>query len=258
MNIPSKIFIIPYRNRCHEKTHFSVYMKYILEDLDPNEYEIYFSHQCDNRPFNRGGMKNIGFLAMKDKYPNHYKNITFIFNDIDTIPCKKDTLNYDTTQGVVKHFYGFTFALGGIFSITGEDFEKCNGFPGLWGWGIEDNTMQYRVLQNNIKIDRSVFYTIGSSQIIQILDKPYRLIADKDASRRNCNDGLNTIKNLNYNIENEYINVTSFTNSMDPNLEEFYQKDISVPGSHKAIPNILPKLRQMEHHRKLQNKWKLY
>ena len=40
-------------------------MTFILEDDD--DYEIYFAHQCDNRNFNRGGTKNIGFLALKEK-----------------------------------------------------------------------------------------------------------------------------------------------------------------------------------------------
>ena len=81
--IPKKVFIVPYRNRVQQKFFFSKYMSFILENEE--DYEIYFSHQCDTRNFNRGATKNIGFIAMKQKYPNDYKNITFIFNDVDTL-----------------------------------------------------------------------------------------------------------------------------------------------------------------------------
>ena len=44
---------------------------------------LYYLHQTDNRPFNRGATKNIGFLTIK-KCILMIKNITFVFNDIDT------------------------------------------------------------------------------------------------------------------------------------------------------------------------------
>ena len=141
--VPKRVFIVPYRNRVQHKFFFSKYMSFILEDCD--DYEIYFSHQCDARTFNRGAAKDIGFLAVKDKYPNDYKDITFIFNDVDTIPFNK-IFDYQTTHGVVKHYYGFKYALGGIVVMKGADFERINGFPCYWGWGMEDNALQNDVM----------------------------------------------------------------------------------------------------------------
>jgi hypothetical protein len=210
--IPKIIFIIPYRNREKEKTHFSIYMKYIMEDYAKDDYEIYYSHQTDSRPFNRGASKNIGFIAMKNKYPHDYKNITFVFNDIDTLPAAKNTFNYITTKGVVKHFYGFIFALGGIFSINGDDFEKCNGFPNNWGWGLEDNAMQDRVLLCELKIDRDQFYPLNSKEVIHLYDNPNRLVNNNDPGNyieKKLRDNLSNIYELNYTIENH--NVSSIT-----------------------------------------------
>jgi len=201
--IPKIIFIVPYRDRIAEKIHFSVYMKYIMEDYDKNDYEIYYSHQMDSRPFNRGATKNIGFLVMKKKYPNDYKNITFVFNDIDSVPIKKNMLNYITTSGVVKHFYGFTFTLGGIFSIVGSDFEKCNGFPNNWGWGLEDNAMNDRVLLNEFIINREQFCPRNSKAVLHLYESAERLINNKEPEnylKKNLNDNLNSLHEINYTI----------------------------------------------------------
>ena len=215
--IPKIIFIVPYRNRQEQMFFFKQYMNYIMEDYDKSDYKIYFSHQKDTREFNRGGVKNIGFLAMKKKYPDDYKNITFVFNDVDTIPYHKNIVNYQTTRGTIKHFYGFEYALGGFFSITGHDFELLNGFPNFWGWGFEDNSINYRAIHYNIKIDRSNFWHIGNSNIIQLFDSCARsiMVQNKkkyidDSKKKDFSDGLTTIRNLAYMINDDMIDITSF------------------------------------------------
>ena len=204
--IPKIVFIVPYRNRPQHKFFFSNYVKTVMENGP--DYEIYFSHQCDVRTFNRGATKNIGFLAVKNKYPNHYKDITFVFNDIDTIPFS-NIFDYETVAGIVKHFYGFKYALGGIVALKGGDFEATNGYPNFWGWGMEDNVLQKRCEKIGLTIDRTQFYPIGSPEILHLFDGVSRIINSKDpwrATHDNGIDGLKTINKLNYTIDKESSN----------------------------------------------------
>jgi hypothetical protein len=246
VKIPKRVFIVPYRNRVQHKFFFSKYMSFILENDE--DYEIYFTHQCDARTFNRGAVKDIGFIAVRNKYPQHYRDITFIFNDVDTIPFTK-IFDYETTHGVVKHYYGFKYALGGIVVMKGADFEKTNGFPCFWGWGMEDNALQKRCDAVGLRIDRSVFYNIGSPEILQLFDGISRIISKKDPWRgENDNgvDGLRTITQLKYTIDEKsenpndniftvhnnkimYINVTTFLTHIPFGSEEYYNYDLREP-----------------------------
>jgi len=246
ITIPKKVFIVPYRNRAQHKFFFCKYMSFILEDF--NDYEIYFSHQCDARTFNRGATKDIGFLAIKNKYPQHYKDITFIFNDVDTIPFNK-IFDYETRHSVIKHYYGFKYALGGIIVMKGADFEKLNGFPCFWGWGMEDNALQKRCDRAGLVVDRSLFYNIGSPEILQLFDGISRIISKKDPWRGehdNGIDGIRSISQLKYSIDENsanpndnifnfhnprifFINISTFLTYIPFGSEEYYSYDLREP-----------------------------
>ena len=227
--VPEIVFIVPYRNREEHKMFFTVYMKFLLEDMPPEKYRIYFVHQCDARPFNRGAMKNIGFLAIRNMYPNDYKNITLVFHDVDNLPYTKGLLNYDTRPGIVKHFFGYTFTLGGIVSIKAGDFERTGGYPNFWAWGSEDNCFNQRVIDSRLYIDRTNFFPSGHRSILQFVDGLIKMISKKEtgtAMYRTCQESYHTIRNLNYHFKDEYINVTSFDTLQNPNELKFEEYDI--------------------------------
>lgn len=232
-DVPKIVFIVPYRDRLHQKEFFLRQMEHVMEDVPKEDYHIYFAHQCDMREFNRGAMKNCGFLAIKRLYPNDYKNITFVFNDVDTMPITKNMFDYQTTTGTVKHFYGFTFALGGIVSITGGDFEKIGGFPNFWGWGYEDNVLQFRASDFNLKIDRSQFVKILDRSIVHIQDGSLRAVHRTEYTGdflRDRNNGLNTIFHINFEINDlNMIDVNTFFTGKEPNPKDYAIRDLSVP-----------------------------
>ena len=234
MAVPSRVFIVPYRDREKDKVSFLQNITTLLED-DPTPYEIYFAHQYDARPFNRGAMKNIGFLAVKDKYPDAYREMTFIFHDVDTWPSEKGLIDYNTTPGVVKHYYGFKFALGGIFAIKGADFERTKGFPNFWGWGIEDNVMNDRCLAIGLTIDRSCFYDITDLKIVRSFDGFSRIISKKDSLvyKTSTPDDILSLKDVKWRLYNStekifLINIYRFECTMNYKDQIYQPIDIRV------------------------------
>jgi hypothetical protein len=224
---PETVFIIPYRDRVKDKEVFIKHMTDYLTDFD-GTYKFYFAHQCDSRPFNRGAVKNIGFLAIKKLYPNHYKDITFIFHDVDTLPKNKGMIPYKTTHGVVAHYYGVTFALGGMFAIKGSDFEKVQGFPNFWGWGLEDNAIQDRCVKEGLTIDRSIFFEMRDANIYRSNDGAFRKVSKRDVTvyKFEKPDNMTDLKELRWNITNEMINIYSFKAMMQDDEQDYYNLDI--------------------------------
>jgi hypothetical protein len=254
---PKYIFIVPYRDREPHRVFFSTYIQKIMEDIPPEDWNYFFIHQSDKRPFNRGAMKNIGFLAVKDKYPTDYKNIIFIFNDVDTLPYDKNVLNYHTEFGVIKHFYGFNFALGGIFSIRGVDFERINGFPNYWAWGGEDNVIQQRAKEFGLIIDRSNFYTIGNTAILQFADGIKRLICRDELATSimpNNTDGINTISQLTFSVytDTHMVDVNTFKTYISPDQLLFEEQTLDRLSKIRVSP-----LKAIQNIRELKGKFEI-
>ena len=227
-NPPKIIFIIPYRDREQQQKFFDYHMKRILEDYSPSDYKFIYAHQADTREFNRGAMKNIGFLYAKSLYPKSYKKITFVFNDVDTMPYNKNFIRYETISSVIKHFYGYTFTLGGIVSITGEDFEKINGFPNFWAWGYEDNALNLRVMNTvGLTIDRGQFYPIMDKNILQLKDEITRVVNRGEYDRyvldnvnkKTYHDGISAVHDVLYNYDENthFLNIHGFKTGTEIN-----------------------------------------
>lgn len=212
--IPKFIIIVPYRNREIYLDIFIKQMTHVLEDISPDDYRIVVVNQSDTRSFNRGATKNIGFLYVKELYPDDYEDITLVFNDIDTMPKHKQYLQYITRSGTIKHFFGFKHTLGGIVSITGKDFERIGGFPNYWGWGYEDNLLQVRATRAGIQIDRSCFYDLtlrtdymDDSRFLCVNSGVLRDVSQSEYLRyiSDQSDTFTSIRDLEYNISENAI-----------------------------------------------------
>ena len=155
------IIIIPLRNR-------EIQLKNYLENVIPIlkkqniDYKIIITEQTFKKEFNRGKLRNIGFLEGIKKNPNC---LNIYFNDVDNYPLQDNIINFNSKIEHIKHIYGHTFSLGGIFIFNKNIYKKINGFSNnYFGWGHEDEDLITRVEINNIDIDRSNLVERGKEQ----------------------------------------------------------------------------------------------
>ena len=145
---------VPYRNRETHLKEFSPRVHKFLEDRGI-EHKIYFAHQCDNKLFNRGKMKNIAAdVAFKDGCDY------IVWHDIDMIP-EDDSCDYsynpDLPQHLAVHISQTDYNLkyeeyfGGAVLFTKEQVYKTNGYSNdYWDWGMEDDDLFWRCAVNEM------------------------------------------------------------------------------------------------------------
>jgi hypothetical protein len=114
---------------------------------------------------------------------------------------------------------------------------------------MEDNALQKRCDAHGLFVDRSIFYEIGSPEILQLFDGISRIISKKDPWRGEHDDGidgLRTIHQLKYLINEKsenpndnfftlhnnrifFINISTFLTCIQFGSEEYYNYDLREP-----------------------------
>jgi hypothetical protein len=138
---------VPYRNReAHLKRFVPEVGKY-LEDRGI-EYCMYFGHQCDDKLFNRGAMKNV---AAKHAFEDGCDYI--VWHDIDMIPeegtdysfPEKTPIHIATNISQMNYELKYQEYFGGAVLFSKEQVEKTNGYSNdYWDWGMEDDDLFWR------------------------------------------------------------------------------------------------------------------
>ncbi len=139
---------VPYRNR---EAHMNEFVPHVSKFLEERgiEHTIYLAHQCDDKLFNRGLMKNI---AAKHAFDDGCDYI--VWHDIDMVP-EDDSCDYSFPTEAPQHIairisqsdYQLKYEeyFGGAVIFSKEQVEKTNGYSnGYWDWGMEDDDLFWR------------------------------------------------------------------------------------------------------------------
>jgi hypothetical protein len=160
--------IVPYRDRQQHLDQFVPHMRaYFARDkLDKAiDYQVFVVEQERGLPFNRGALKNAGFLLAEAQ--SDY----CCFHDIDYLPIWADysfaevptpivwygaeerPIAPGRTNKVAKHNLEHFF--GGALIVPNGIFRAVNGYSNdFWGWGYEDEDIRMRFAVADIATDR--------------------------------------------------------------------------------------------------------
>jgi len=151
---------VPYRNREAHLKEFSPRVHKFLTEQGI-EHKIYFAHQCDDKLFNRGKMKNI---AAKHAFDDGCDYI--VWHDIDMVP-EDSSCDYTFNPENPKHLavrisqtdYNLKYEeyFGGAVLFTKEQVEATNGYSNdYWDWGMEDDDLFWRCVKEGLADKQSI------------------------------------------------------------------------------------------------------
>jgi len=210
-------FIIPYRNRKQNLNEFINRFTEYLKDKDA-DVQFYIIHQINTGEFNRGAMKNIGFLEVCKTRPDGL----FIFHDVDTYPTYWGSIPYEAKHGEFKRpvLNMGSENLGLICSCWKEEFEKTNGFANYWGWGSEDGALYNRAKKLGIPIDEKNMLHYSNKKYV-ICEEHYRNVSKEHYyTAKNGNllaleiksgDSSNGLSNIQYEVLSSFELAPRFT-----------------------------------------------
>ena len=151
---------IPYRNR---ESHLNTLIPHLTKFLNKKgiPHKFYIGHQCDDKLFNRGAMKNI---AAKHAFEDGCDYVAF--HDVDMLP-ENDNCDYSypyeypthiaTRLSKYKYKTNYEQYFGGVVLFTKEQVEKTNGYSNdYWDWGMEDDDLFWRCIYENM-VDNKIF-----------------------------------------------------------------------------------------------------
>ncbi|XP_052244952.1 beta-1,4-galactosyltransferase 3-like [Dreissena polymorpha] len=167
-------------------------------------FHIFIIEQSLNGAFNRAKLFNVGFN--ESRLISNFS--CYIFHDVDMLPMSPDNHYHcgdsPIHMAVAVEKFGFKLPYndyaGGVLAMTGEQFQRINGFPNLYyGWGGEDDDIVLRIRSAGFQLIRPSI-VVGKYKSLdhkQAEESPGRLNLLENASSRIATDGINS---LNYTL----------------------------------------------------------
>lgn len=164
--LPRLNIVVPYRDREAHMREFLPHMRaYFARDKQDRNipYRVTIVEQEKGLPFNRGALKNIGFLLAEADYT--------CFHDIDYLPLWADYSWTDRPTGIVwfgaetrpvapgrspvRVGHDMNIFFGGALLVPNDLFRQVNGYSNdYWGWGYEDMDLMRRFVAAQIPYAR--------------------------------------------------------------------------------------------------------
>lgn len=197
--------VVPFWEREHHLAQLRVSMRAHMRIHHPSlHYVIVVSEpEDDAKPFNRGMMKNIGFLEAEKVGCTHCA-----FHDVDMLPMTKGcdysapevparlASQFVTTDLSEKPRNAWRFFFGGVVIMKNKHFRAANGYSNeYWGWGAEDEDLRWRLLKANI----GLAHKLG---VYKVFRHPSHRNIDKDLPGKNA-DRLRRVKAGEVDISND-------------------------------------------------------